>query len=235
MDITYIADPCSNYIGEMNNLKELATVSKQAGATHFKPQIYSANELYTQKDNPYYKLQEKCSLTFDQVEEIFNYCNDIKIKPMFSCFNSRYFDWLESIGCDTLKIAASQAGNSEFVKKASEYGFDVTISVSPEHHHFTMWQYTNIFNNVKFMACRSLYPSSITDYRLENIRCLDGVSCHCPDINLAIASASVGATIIEKHINTKYYDTPDLSSSISDIKFKQMVDICNSIEKIRGK
>lgn len=233
MSITYIVDPGTNFNGSMKELKELALMAKKAGATHFKPQIYQAKQLYSPIDNEYFELQNKCSLTLEQCQEIFDYCNEIKISPMFSCFSVEYFNWLEEIGCKNLKIAASISGNAEFVIEASNYGFDVFVSFSKEHPHFSKFEYMDIFKNVKFMSCVSKYPSSLCDYNLKEIEVLEGLSDHCPDINLPIAAVSRGANVIEKHVWFRYHDTPDIGSSVHTFEFEQMVHICNEIEKIR--
>lgn len=229
----YIADPGTNYNGDIEELKEIALMSKKSGATHFKPQIYNASELYKPENNQYYKLQQKCSLILEQVQEIFDYCNSINIKCMFSCFNTAHLRWLDKIGCNTLKIAASMAGNNEFVSEASDYGFDVFVSFSPQHTHFSVYEYMDMFPSVRFMSCVSKYPSEINDYNLGYIRVLQGLSDHTNNICLPIAATAIGADVIEKHVWFRYHDTPDFSSSIHIEQFHNMVNVCNEIEKIR--
>jgi len=229
----YIADPGTNYIGDINKLKELALMSMKAGVTHFKPQIYQASEIYKPKNNPYYDLQQKCSLSFEQVEEIYNYCKEIEIIPMFSCFSTKHLQWLEDIGCNLLKISASMSGNKSFIYEASNYGFDTIISISPDKSHFSVWDYQELFKNVKFMYCRTIYPSRILDYNLEQIRVLEGISDHTDNICLSIAACAVGCSTFERHICFRYYDTPDVSSSLHISQLKNMIDVCNSIEQIR--
>lgn len=233
MNLEFIADPGTNYVGEMKQLKELALYSKKCGATHFKPQVYQASELYSSNNNPYYDIQQKCSLSFEQVEEIYNYCKEIIIIPMFSIFNTKYFSWLEKIGCKDLKIAASMAGNASFVSEASNYGFNIFVSFSKEHPHLSVWKYKDMFSNVKFMSCVSKYPSVLTDYSLRDIEVLEGLSDHCPDINLPIAAVSRGANIIEKHVWFRWHNTPDINSSVHLFQFEEMVRICNEIASIR--
>jgi len=233
MTLTFIADPGTNYIGDINKLKELALTSMKAGATHFKPQIYQASEIYKPKNNPYYDLQQKCSLSFEQVEEIYNYCKEINIIPMFSCFSIKHLQWLEDIGCNILKISASMAGNKEFVAEASEYGFNTFISISPDKPHFSIWNYQDLFKTVKFMYCRTLYPSHITDYNLEQIRILEGISDHTTNICLSIAASALNCNVFERHVWFRYYNTPDISSSLHTEQFKNMVDVCNDVSAIR--
>ena len=233
MTLTFIADPGTNFVGDMKLLKELALQSKHSGATHFKPQIYHASEIYKPTNNQYYDLQQKCSLSFEQVEEIYNYCKNIEIIPMFSCFSTKHLQWLEDIGCNLLKISASMAGNKEFISEASNYGFDTIISISPDKPHSSIWDYQDLFKNVKFMYCRTIYPSCITDYNLEQIRVLEGISDHTNNICLSIAASAVGCQTFERHIWFRYYNTPDISSSLHISQLKNMFDICNSIEQIR--
>lgn len=229
----FISDPGTNFFGEMKQLMELALMSKRAGATTFKPQIYDAAILYNSNNNPYYDLQKKCSLSFEQVQEIYNYCEEIGIQCIFSVFDTKYFSWLEKIGCNTLKIAASLAGNNEFISEASNYGFDVIVSFSKEHPHLSVWKYKDMFKNVQFMSCVSKYPAQITDYNLKEIEVLEGVSDHTNDMYLSIAATAVGVNTIEKHVWFRYHDTPDIHSSIHIFEFEKMINICNDISSIR--
>jgi len=233
MTLTFIADPGTNYIGDINKLKELALTSMKAGATHFKPQIYQASEIYKQENNEYYELQQKCSLSFEQVEEIYNYCKEINIIPMFSCFSIKHLQWLEDIGCTNLKIAASMSGNNLFVAEASGYNFDIFVSFSKEYKHFSVWKYKDMFTNVQFMSCVSKYPANICDYNLKEVAVLQGISDHTTNICLSIAASALNCNVFERHVWFRYYNTPDISSSLHTEQFKNMVDVCNDVSAIR--
>lgn len=232
MTLNFIADPGTNYVGDINKLKELALMSMKAGATHFKPQIYNASDIYKKEDNPYYELQQKCSINLEDVQEINDYCKSIDIIPMFSCFCIGHLRWLEEVGCNLLKISASMAGNKEFISEASNYGFDTIISISPDKSHFSVWDYQDLFKNVKFMYCRTLYPSHIIDYNMEQVRVLEGISDHTDNICLSVAASAVGCKTFERHIHFRWYNTPDIRSSIHTSQFRNMVNVCNEIEKI---
>ena len=60
-----------------------------------------------------------------------------------------------------------------------------------------------------------------------------GFSDHSDDINLAIASVSLGANLIEKHFTvSKNWSGPDISISLTE-KFKNMVNACNEVYILR--
>jgi sialic acid synthase SpsE len=233
----YIADPGTNYFGNISLLKTIAYDCKLAGVSIFKPQIYDASLLYPKENNEYYSLQQKCSLNIEQVQEIYEYCNNIKLKCIFSVFDLGHLRWLSELDIDTIKISSSMAGNKEFLDEISNQGFNAIISMSPDKPHLSVWEYKNLFKHCDFMYCRMRYPSLITDYNLEQIRVLEGISDHTSDIHLSIASTAIGANMIEKHIYADYcmLDTPDYSSSIPISKLEEMIVICDQIEKIRAK
>lgn len=235
MKIQYIVDPGTNFFGDMTLLKELALLSKNVGATFFKPQLFFAPDLYKPENNTYYDLQCKCSLDMLQAEDIYSYCSDIGIECIFSCFDEARLRWIDDIGCEYIKIANRMATDLSFLHKVKEYGFKPIISVSKEHQ-LPFFTYEDLFGKERIMLWTvPKYPSGIVDYRLEPIRICEGISDHTNNIHLAIASTAIGANIIEKHIYSRVVDTPDFGSSISIEKLAEMINVCNNIEKIRYK
>lgn len=230
----FIADVGSNFT-DIGSLKEVALHSKKAGVTFFKPQLYDASKLYSPIDNPYYPHQLKCSLSIEQAEEIYDYCNSIGLECTFSVFDLGRLRWVADIGCEWVKIAASVAGNAELLSEASNYGFKAFISLSPEHKHFSIWEYRDLFHECRFMYCRSLYPAKISDYSLEQIRILEGCSDHTNSTELSYVATAVGANTIEKHVWFKYVDSPDIECSIHTSEMSKLIKTCNEIDMIRGK
>ena len=61
------------------------------------------------------------------------------------------------------------------------------------------------------------------------------ISDHSSDINLAIASVSLGANIIEKHFTvSKNWSGPDISLSLTPERFKEMVVACKEVHLAKG-
>lgn len=235
--LEFISDPGCNWLGDINKLKELALESKNVGCTVFKPQIFDASQLYKSENNPCWEVQKACSMKINQVQEIYDYCKSIKIDCMFSCFNSGHLRWLEEVGCSKLKIPARMAGDNEFVSEASSYGFEVYVSFSPEHKHFSYWEYKDLCTNPKFMYCRSIYPCRITDYDLKQSEVLGGISDHTTDTILSMCAIARGANVIERHVYATFYmdmmKSPDFICSIPMNGLKYLIDNGKLIEHIR--
>lgn len=234
-EMTYICDPGCNWVGDMSLLKRIAYECKKAGATYLKPQLFDAQLLYTEKDNPYYDIQQRCSMTLEQAEEIYEYCQKIKLGCIFSCFDMNRLHWVNDMGIDTVKIALRMAGDMDFLNKIKDYAMYPIITLSDTYHHLTVNEYDNIFGRDKYqlLVGSGKYPSLIKDYDLSTIKLYKGLSNHIPDIYLDIAATAVGCQVIEHHVYHTYVYNPDILSSISITQLKKMIEVCNEITKIK--
>ena len=69
----------------------------------------------------------------------------------------------------------------------------------------------------------------------KKFNCPVGFSDHSDDINLAIASVSLGANLIEKHFTvSKNWSGPDISISLTPEKFKNMVNASHEVYLAKG-
>ena len=69
----------------------------------------------------------------------------------------------------------------------------------------------------------------------KKFNCPVRFSDHSNDINLAIASVSLGANVIEKHFTvSNSWSGPDISISLTPDKFKEMVKACKEVHLAKG-
>jgi len=233
--INYICDPGTNWCGDFELLKKTAYECKIRGATYFKPQLWEVSALYSSIDNPYYEIQKNCELDEYQTAAIYDYCENMSLKCIFSVFDLLRLDWVYDLGIDTVKIAARTASDIDLLKQVYRYDMYPVISVSDQYCHLSVPEYDKILgeNNYQLLHCVSKYPARIEDYSLSKTRIFGGISDHTDNIYLANAAAAVGANYIEKHIYYSWRDTPDADCSIDVFSLKYMIDSCNSIRKIR--
>jgi N-acetylneuraminate synthase len=100
-----------------------------------------------------------------------------------------------------------------------------------------------IREKVTLLHCTTEYPTQFADV---NLRCMDtlkntfgninvGYSDHTAGIEVAIAAAARGATIIEKHITLDTnMDGPDHSSSLEPLEFNNMVLSIRNVDNSLG-
>lgn len=233
--LIYIAD-CGTSWKDIDEMKSLALRCKYVGVSVFKPQLWSADSLYS-KSHPSYEWIKSHELSVENAEEIFNYCNRIKLECAFSAFDIERLYWMKHVGCKTLKIAARMSGNEEFLSEASNLNFDkVFISISEEYKHLSLFDYNDMFNSPLFLSSVSRYPAKTEEYSLETIRILGGLSNHVMDNGtLAIASTAIGAKTIEFHTLQKWHESPDRIVSYHIDELAEIIKKCNNIEKIRYK
>lgn len=95
---------------------------------------------------------------------------------------------------------------------------------------------------VTILHCTSEYPAPLSEVNLHAMNSLQnefnlrvGYSDHTKGINISIAAAAMGATIIEKHFTLdKSMDGPDHLSSLDPKELSQMVSSIRDIEMSLG-
>lgn len=233
MKPTIICDPGSNWVGNMNLLKEIAKEVKRSDENCcLKPQLYDIS-LYSKEGNPYYDLQQRCSMSFEQAKEIYMYCDRLNFGCFFSCFDLERLGWIHRMGIKSVKVAARMAGNNEFLTKIKEYDMYPIITISDTFPHFAIEQYKEKFEgDVGFLYGVNKYPALIRDYDLCKVVELKGVSDHTNNIYLALASVIGGAKIVEKHVYYTNVNTPDILSSINFTQLRHLVEEYEILERL---
>ena len=97
--------------------------------------------------------------------------------------------------------------------------------------------------DITLLYCVSNYPSSISDFNLNNIKilkekfkCRVGISDHSKDNRVAIASIASGAEVIEKHIALDNQKKGfDIDFSLKGKEIKKLRDDIDVAYKLLGK
>ena len=97
--------------------------------------------------------------------------------------------------------------------------------------------------DITLLYCVSNYPSSISDFNLNNIKilkdkfkCRVGISDHSTDNRVAIAAIASGAEVIEKHIALDNQKKGfDIDFSLKGKEIKQLRDDIDVAFKLLGK
>ena len=92
------------------------------------------------------------------------------------------------------------------------------------------------------LKCTSSYPAETTKLNLNTMsdiskkfNCLSGFSDHTTNINIPIHAASIGASMIEKHVCLKNKKTVDSFFSIDTKECNKMAKIIKNNKKSEGK
>ena len=247
-----IAEIGNNHNGNFKKALVGIINSKKAGADFVKFQFITPEKLVTKKLKSLIKSKEKYQiqrlkkicLPLDQIKKLFLFSRKIKIGFGVSVFDTESIKKLEKY-TDFFKVASSDINFYPMLKELSKSKKKVIISSGMSNIDEILFL-KKIFKKKKItvLHCISSYPTKDYDLNLLSLKFLKdktdfeiGYSDHSKGILSCEMAATLGASVIEKHILIKKSDKKvgDFPVSISPDKFKLMVSNIRKIEKILGK
>lgn len=259
--INLIAEIGVNHNGSITNAKKLILVAKKAGANYVKFQSFVASELVQKKTklakyqknktkfNYQYELLKKLELSKKKHEIILNFCKKKKINFLSTPFDLQSCQLLKSLKIKIIKISSGDINNYPLLEEVSKFAKKVIISTGMSNlKEIKDAIYVLKKNKLKnkdiiVLHCTSNYPTKPQDVNILAIKFLRkklnnhiGYSDHSIGVEAALAAATLGARVIEKHITlSNKLSGPDHQSSLEPNKFFQYVKSIKKLEKILGK
>lgn len=244
-----IAEMSANHNGKMETALQLMDEAKAAGADAAKMQTYTADTLTIKSDKPdfqitqglwagksLYDLYEWASTPWEWHEDIFNYGRKIGLTVFSSPFDNTAVDLLEDLNAPAYKIASFEAIDLALIRYAASTGKPLIISTGmadeEEIAEAVAAAHDGGCQELALLHCVSGYPAPAQDYNLRTIPSLMqqydlpiGLSDHTISNATAVASVSLGASIIEKHFTLdRNGGGPDDSFSLEPHQLKQLCD-----------
>lgn len=259
--ILIIAEAGVNHNGSVETAKKMVDAASAAGADAVKFQTFRAEKLVS-RTAPKAEYQKKTTdaaesqldmikkLELDEKahEDLMAYCRKKGIVFLSTPFDLESVDLLEKLGLDTFKIPSGEITNLPYLRKIGclnkqvilstgmadlgevEDAVDVLAAAGTSKEHITL------------LHCNTEYPTPFEDVNLsamltlrEAFRTAVGYSDHTPGIEIAIAAAALGATIIEKHFTLdRNMEGPDHKASIEPDELRAMVQAIRNVEKAMG-
>jgi pseudaminic acid synthase len=180
-------------------------------------------------------------------KELFKYGKSLGVKVFSTPFDDTAVDFLEKLKCPIYKIASFEMTDLNLVKKVSQTKKPIIISTGmanlEEIESTIKVAKKNGAKDITLLYCVSNYPSSISDFNLNNIKilknkfkCKVGISDHSKDNRVAIAAVASGAEVIEKHIALeKQKKGFDIDFSLKGKEIKKLRDDIDVAFKLLGK
>ncbi|EKF54434.1 polysaccharide biosynthesis protein [Galbibacter marinus] len=251
-----IAEIGANHNGDMNLAKEMILSAKNAGADCVKFQSwtsksliakeeYERNQVYNDSKKKHFgslkEMVEKYALTDAQHKELRDFCENEEITFASSPFSEKEAKLLNDIDVPFFKIASMDINNLTFLREVASYQKPVIISTGMA----TLGEIETALNacykegndKIMLLHCISIYPPLYEDIHLNNITTLQrtfdvpvGFSDHTIGTSIPLASAALGACIIEKHFTTDK-DLPGWDHEISADP-KELKVICEDSKNI---
>lgn len=258
---TIIAEAGVNHNGSIELAKKLIDVAAEAGADFVKFQTFKAETLVTQTankaeyqkeitniDETQFDMIKKLELDRKAHEELMDYCNQKKIQFLSTAFDYSSIELLVKLDIPLYKIPSGEITNLPYLRHIG--GMDIPIIMSTGMS--TLDEVRDALNillevgakkdKITILHCNTEYPTPMEDVNLramltikEELGTQIGYSDHTLGIEVPIAAASMGGTVIEKHFTLdRTLPGPDHAASLEPEELKAMVAAIRNIEKAMG-
>jgi N,N'-diacetyllegionaminate synthase len=259
MSVFVIAEAGVNHNGSLELAKKLVDAAKDAGADSVKFQTFISKNLVsksaikadyqkklTEEKESQYDMLKKLELSFDEFDELKEYCSSRDIEFMSTAFDFDSIDFLNNLNMNIWKIPSGDITNLPYLVKIAKLNKPVILSTGMS----TMKDISNAIKVFKdngnekltVLHCTTEYPTPYSDVNLKAMLTIKnkfgldfGYSDHTNGIEVPIAAVSLGATVIEKHFTLdRNMEGPDHKASLEPNELKSMIDAIRHIELALG-
>lgn len=243
-----IAEIGNNHDGKLLQAKRLILDAYKAGCDIVKFQTHIADAEMIDDGTtpphfkePRYKFIKRMQLTKNEHSILQRYAQNLGLIFLSSPFSEEAADLLNDIDVPAFKIASGEVTNIPFLHYVAKKKKPVILSTG-----MSTWKEIDLAvseirrhnNKLILMQCTSKYPCPYEDVGLRLIgplkkryNCPVGISDHTPTIYTAIASAALGACLIEKHftIDKSLYG-PDHKASLVKNEMEDLIKGVRAVE-----
>jgi len=259
--IFIIAEAGVNHNGSLDIARRMVRAAAAAGADAIKFQTFRAESMvsrlaakaaYQKKNAPIRQSQFEMlkNLELDEAahQELFDLCRKNKIAFLSSPFDLESIELLERLGLKTYKIPSGEITNLPYLARIGALSKKVILSTG-------MSVLSEIENALKVLVgagtrkcditvlhCVSEYPLTAGKANLKAMLAIKnafgvnvGYSDHTVGIEIPIAAAALGASVVEKHFTlNRNMRGPDHCLSATPAQLKRMVLAIRNVESGLG-
>ena len=245
--MTYIiAEIGINHNGSEELAVQLIDQAKNAGADAVKFQkrtidlVYTKEELDKHRESPWgttnREQKEGLEFSIDQYKKLKQYCDNIDIDFIVSCWDVKSVDDVECLDIKYHKVASALATDKEFLQKLNDTGKPVIRSTGMCTEEQIDAALSILKNTEIVLACTSTYPTKIEELNISHVQTLKekysnlkvGFSNHYSGHDACVVATALGSECIEFHIThdrTAYGS--DQAASIEDA-----ASLCSAIRNV---
>jgi len=256
--VLIIAEAGVNHNGSLDIAKKLVVAAKNCGADIVKFQTANLKSLVskkapmadyqkknTGKEEPQKDMLSKLLLPFEDFVLLSDYCKEVGIKFLSTPFDIESIKFLDPIQ-DIWKVPSGEITNYPYLVEIAKTGKDVILSTGMctmnEVEDGLAVLRDNGAGRITVLHCTTNYPTPMEDVNLramltlrDTLGCDVGYSDHTRGIEVPIAAAALGATVIEKHFTlSREMEGPDHKASLEPDELREMVTSVRNIEKALG-
>lgn len=258
MGVCIIAEAGVNHNGSYEIACELVDAAKNAGADYIKFQTFKSKNLVsdtaqkadyqknTTGDGTQADMLKRLELSYDEFFSLKEYCDKVGI-----CFLSTPFDidsihFLNSLNMPFWKVPSGEVTNYPYLVEIAKTNKPVVMSTGmcniSEIDEAIKVLESNGVREIRLLHCNTEYPTPYEDVNLRAMETLRnkfglevGYSDHTNGIEVPVAAAALGASIIEKHFTlSRDMEGPDHKASLEPHELAEMVSCIRHIEIAMG-
>ena len=261
MSVFIIAEAGVNHDGLIDNAYRLIDAAVEAGADAIKFQTFKAESLVlknvdkanyqkqtTNESESQFEMIKRLELSVDAHKKLIKYCNDKNILFMSSPFDHDSIDLLDELGLKIFKIPSGEITNLPYLRHIGLLAKQVILSTGMSTLQEVGDALTILIDtgtkkeDITVLHANTMYPTPMEDVNLNAILTIQkefdvdvGYSDHTLGIEVDIAAAAMGVSVIEKHLTLdNNMDGPDHKASLEPKDFIAMVSAIRNIEKALG-
>jgi N-acetylneuraminate synthase len=251
-----IAEAGVNHDGSVDKARRLIDIASEAKADAVKFQLFRPDELAS-PDAPLASYQERSgeesqhamlqrlTLPLEEYGALKTYAEKKDLDFITTPFDAESATFLAGIGVQAIKIPSGELTNLPFLRQVAELSVFTIISTgmsSLEEIRDAVGPFEQHRTPYALLHCVSAYPAPMDQI---NLRAMDtmrsvfqvpiGYSDHTLGIEVSLAAAALGASIIEKHFTINRNDPgPDHAASLEPGELHALVQGIRTIGQALG-
>lgn len=255
-----IAEAGVNHDGQLEKALRLVDKAAEAGADYVKFQTFHAEKLVTSasKTADYQRtncgatsqldMLRKLQLTDDDFRAIDRRCRQKGIRFLSTPFDIESIGFLVSLGMDMMKVPSGEITNYHYLRAVAATSLPVVMSTGMS----TLSDIESALNllvaggtppdAITLLHCNTQYPTPYSDVNLRAMHTLReafglpvGYSDHTVGIEVSVAAAALGATVIEKHFTLdRQAAGPDHAASLDPEELCRLVSSVRNVNAALG-
>lgn len=248
-----IAEVAQNHDGSLGQAHAFVDAIADAGAdaVKFQTHIASAESTPTEpwrvplgtQDANRFEYWKRMEFSAEHWQGLKNHADQRGIVFLSSPFSLEAVDLLQQIGIKAWKIASGEVSNQPMLERMAETNLPLILSTGmsrlEELDHVMEWAKSRA-SAVVILQCTSMYPCppekvgiNMIPFFRQHYETYVGLSDHSGTIFPGLASAALGADVLEVHVTlSREMFGPDVSSSVTTTELKQLVEGVRFIERM---